>query len=86
MDKEMKSIHANETWEVVHLPKDYKPIRLKWVYRIKRDEGRNVIKLKVCRVVKGYAQRLGIDYDEVFGHVARFEIICLIIGLITQRN
>lgn len=86
IDKEMKYIHMNETWEVVCPPKDCKPIKLKWVYRIKRNEGGNAVKHMVRLVVKAYAQRPGIDYDEVFALVARFETIYLIIGLADQRN
>lgn len=86
IDDEFKSIQENQTWKVVQPPKWCKPIRLKWVYKIKRDEERNPVKFKACLVVKGYAQWPRIDYDEVFALVARFETIWLIVGLAAQRN
>jgi len=35
MHKEIDSIEYNQTWELVKLPPDKKPIALKWVYKIK---------------------------------------------------
>jgi hypothetical protein len=47
------------------LPTDRRAIGLKWVFKVKRDADGNVVKHKVWLVVKGFAQRHGIDYDEV---------------------
>jgi len=41
---------------------------------------------KARLVVKGYSQKVGIDYDEVFALVAQLEIIRLIISLALQFN
>lgn len=40
---------------------------------------------KTRLVVKSYSQRQGIDYDEVFAHMMRFESICVLILIATQR-
>ena len=37
-------------------------------------------------VAKGYSQKLGIDYDEVFALVARLKIIWLIIAITVQHR
>jgi hypothetical protein len=57
------------------------PIRVKWVFKVKRDEHRVVFKHKACLVVKGYAQRHGINYDEVFTSVAWLDLVRLLITL-----
>ena len=44
-----------------------------------------IVKHKARLVVKGYRQRYGIDCDEVFAHVARFESICILIALGAQE-
>ena len=35
MDEEMKSLHKNDTWELVQLPKGKKAIGCKWAYTMK---------------------------------------------------
>ena len=37
MDEEMNSIEKNKTWELVDLPKRKQVIRVKWVYKTKRN-------------------------------------------------
>jgi hypothetical protein len=56
MMEEMDSIKENGTWSLVDLPPGRKPIGVKWVFKVKRDEHGAVSKHKACLVVKGYAQ------------------------------
>ena len=51
------------------------PMNVKWVYKLKKNQVREVMKHKARLVVKGYNQRLGIDYDEGFSHVVCFESV-----------
>ena len=62
MNNELSSMSQNEVWELVELPKDYKPIRCKRVYKIKRDSNGQVEMYKARFVAKGYSQREGIDF------------------------
>ena len=84
MDDEMKSIMKNEIWKLVSPPKDCKPIGLKWVFKIKRDQNNQIQKYKARLVVKGFAQRQGKDCDEVFAPVARIETIQIILAISVQ--
>ena len=56
MEEEMQSLHKNQTWELVELPKGKRAIGCKWVYKkkeaISENEGE---KLKACLVAKGYS-------------------------------
>ena len=78
---EIFSIEKNNTWVLVDLPKGFKPIGLKWVFKIKRNADGSINKYKARLVAKGYVQRHGIDYDEVFAPVARIETIRLVIAI-----
>lgn len=81
MNAEIASIERNKTWKLVDLPKNRKAIGLKWVYKVKRDPEGRVIKHKARIVAKGYVQKYGVDYEEVFAPVARIETVRLILAL-----
>ena len=66
------------------LPKGVKPIGVKWVLKTKLNEDGDVEKFKARVVEKGYAQRHGIDYTEVFALVARLDTIRVIVAMATQ--
>ena len=86
MDLEMEAIEKNKTWELVILPEGIKRIDVKWIFRTKLNEKGEVDKCKARLVVKGYAQRYGIDYSEVFAPVARWDTIRLILALAAQKG
>jgi hypothetical protein len=86
MEDEMAAIEENKTWTLCELPQGRRAIGLKWVFKVKRDEAGSVVKHKARLVVKGYAQRKGIDYDEVFAPVARLDTVRLLIALAADRG
>jgi hypothetical protein len=45
-----------------------------------------VVKHKARLVAKGYAQRAGVDFDEVFAHVARLDSVRLLLALAAQEG
>jgi hypothetical protein len=54
MIEEMDSIEENGTWSLINIPPGRKPIGVKWVFKVKRDEHGTVSKHKARLVVKGY--------------------------------
>ena len=38
MQREMKSLDNNDVWELVELPSGCKPVRTKWVFKVKADK------------------------------------------------
>jgi hypothetical protein len=68
------------------LPAGHRAIELKWVFKVKKDPQGRIMKHKARLVVKGYAQREGVDYDEIFAPVARIEIVRLLIAVVAQRG
>ena len=86
MDVELKSILDNDTWSPSALPHEHRAIGLKWVFKVKKDPAGNVIKHKARLVAKGYAQKQGIDFDDVFAPVARMETDRLLLALAAHRK
>lgn len=67
---------------LVDKPRGEKIIGLKLVFKLKLNDADNKLKrYKAKLVVKGYVQQPGIDYDDAFAHVARIEIVRLLIVL-----
>jgi hypothetical protein len=84
MFAEMDSIQGNKTWELLDLPHGHRAIGMKWVFKVKKDPAGNIVKHKARLVAKGYAQREGVDFDEVFALVARIETVRLLIALASR--
>ena len=68
-------IEENETWELIDPPAGCRPIGLKWVYKVKRDERGAIVKHKAHLVARGFVQHEGINFEEVFASVARMESV-----------
>ena len=78
MPEEMEVFHRNKTWELVEFPKGRKAIGCKWVYKI-NDDNNQVEKYHARLVVKGYAQKKGIDFNEIFSPVIRLTTIRVVL-------
>ena len=77
---------ANDTWDLVPLPKGRKLVRCKWVYRTKYASYGSVERLKARLVAKVFSQVEWIDYNETFALVAKMNSIRLVISLATLHN
>lgn len=86
MQSEIDAVERNGTWELTELPQNRKPIDLKWIYKLKRDASRNIIKHKAIIVAKGYVQKQGVDFDEVFAPVTRIETIRILLALAAKET
>ena len=86
MREEMLSIDKNDTWELEIPTPHCRPIGLKWIFKLKKNPQGDVIKHKARLVVKGYSQRKGIYYEEVYAPVVRFETIRLLIALAALKK
>jgi transposase InsO family protein len=83
---EIQSLNKMNTWDVVDRPANTKPIRSKWVFKIKTKADGSLDKYKARVVGKGFTQKKGIDYNETFSPVVKFESIRYINVLAFQRN
>ena len=85
MKNEMDSLLGNQTWELTELPIGKKALHNKWVYRIKNEhDGSKHYKARL--VVKGFQQKEGIDYTEIFSPVVKMSTIRLVLGMVAVEN
>ena len=79
--EELEALHKRKVFELVELPKGRKLIKNRWVFDRKTD-GRKKARL----VAKGFSQIEGIDFNEVFSPVVRFETVRLMLALSALEN
>ncbi|KAE8684911.1 Actin-depolymerizing factor 1 [Hibiscus syriacus] len=85
MKDEMDSLMSNQTWELAELPPGKKALHNKWIYRIKEEhDGRKRYKARL--VVKGFQQKEGIDYNEIFSPVVKLSTIRLVLKIVAAEN
>jgi len=75
MKKEYDTLRENKTWILVPRPNDKKILTNRWVFKTKTNKNGEIEKYKARLVARGHTQELGIDYEEVFAPVARYETI-----------
>ncbi|GJY11344.1 retrovirus-related pol polyprotein from transposon TNT 1-94 [Tanacetum coccineum] len=66
---------------MVPLPGGKKPIGNKWVHKIKRNSDDQVERYLARLVVKGYAQKEGINFNEIFSPVVRMTTIRVVLAM-----
>ncbi|XP_070013815.1 putative mitochondrial protein AtMg00820 [Nicotiana tabacum] len=84
MLEEVKFIEKSGTWEMVELSEGKNSIVLKWVFKTKFIADGSLKKHKTRLVSKGYEQQYGVDFEETFSSVARFETVRLVLALAAQ--
>ena len=61
-------------------------LKNKWVFKFKVEEHNLKPRYKARLVVKGFSQRKGIDFDEIFSPVVKMSSICTVLGLAASLN
>ncbi|KAH9296719.1 hypothetical protein KI387_044747, partial [Taxus chinensis] len=85
MDEEMESLEQNQTWDLVKFPAGKRTLQNKWVYRIKEEEGGQK-RYKERLVVKGFTQKSGIDFGEIFSPVVKMTSIRTVLSLVAVED
>ncbi len=73
MELEIESIQKNKTWELIELLVGKNPITSKWVFEVKKTSNGGVDKLKARLVARGFQQCKGLDFDESFAPIVKWQ-------------
>lgn len=86
MEKEILTLKRNGTWSLVPRPENKKVLSNKWVFKTKTNSKGEVEKYKARLVARGHIQKAGIDYEEIFAPVARYEIIRTLLAVAVEEE
>ncbi|GKB26775.1 retrovirus-related pol polyprotein from transposon TNT 1-94 [Tanacetum coccineum] len=86
MQEEFHQFNRLHVWELVDKPFGKNVIKLKWIWKNKKDEDQTVISNKARLVAKGYAQEEGIDFKETFAPVARLEAVWIFVAYAAHKS
>ena len=78
---EVRSLRAKGVYRLIDRTPKMKVLGSKWVFKVKRDQDGNITKFKARYVVKGYMQRLGVDYTNTYANVADIDTIQLLLAM-----
>ncbi|GJX97951.1 retrotransposon protein, putative, unclassified [Tanacetum coccineum] len=74
IQEELHQFNRLQVWELVDKPFGKNVIKLKLLWKNKKDEEQTVIRNKARLVAKGYAQEEGIDFEESFAPLLAWKL------------
>ncbi|GJZ87605.1 retrovirus-related pol polyprotein from transposon TNT 1-94 [Tanacetum coccineum] len=86
MQEELYQFDRLQVWKLVDKPFGKTVIKLKWLWKNKKDEDQTVIRNKARLVAKGYAQEEGIEFEESFAPVARLEAVRIFVAYAAHKS
>jgi hypothetical protein len=89
MKKEFDGCLEQQVWTLVprdSLPAGANVIPVKWVFKIKTDENGKITKFKARITPKGFKQRYGIDFFEVFANTGKYKSLRAMLSIAARRD
>ena len=85
MRKEIDSMKTNKVWTLTEPKPNQKVIKSKWIFKTKLSpDGETIYKARL--VAQGFNQVPGVDYEETFSPVVRFESVRSILALSAKQG
>ena len=86
MHEDMKSLHKNNTYELMKLSKGKRASKNKWVLKRKPEPNRSQPRYKARLVMKGFSKKKCIDFEEIFSPVVKMSSIRVMLDLAASMN
>ena len=83
---EYNSLMVNKTWSISQLPPGHTPIGSRWVFTIKPGVQGSPPRYKTRLVAKGFSQRHGIEYEETFSPVVKYDTLRVILSFVAAND
>jgi hypothetical protein len=86
MQAEYDALLANDTWSLVPRPPGVNLMTGKWIYRHKLLTDGSLDRYKARWVLRGFTQRSGVDFDEIFSPVVKPATIRVVLSLALSQD
>ena len=86
IDKELINLQEHCVWTIELLSEEWKAVRCKWVFKVKNDENRQVVRYKVRLVVQGFSLVYKVNFTETFATTVRRELLRVFLIIVTLYN
>ncbi|KAI0998282.1 hypothetical protein K3495_g9913 [Podosphaera aphanis] len=84
-DCEMESFAENNVCDIVPRPEGRNIVSGKWVCKVKGNAQGKVERFKARYVAKGFSKLQGLDFDETFAPVVRFDSLRLLLAIAAHK-
>lgn len=84
--EELNAHQENQTWKLITRDKKKKTIDSKWVFKVLKNTNGEVKKFKARLCARGFLQQEGIDYQETFAPVVRYDSLRVFLSLVTEKD
>ena len=87
--KEIDAQETNGVWALVpasQVPTGLKPIKCRWVFKVKQNADGTIDKYKARVVVKGYEQVPGIDFHDTYAPTLHLKSLKLMLALVAELD
>ncbi|KAI0996197.1 Retrovirus-related Pol polyprotein from transposon TNT 1-94 [Podosphaera aphanis] len=85
-EDEIASLRENDVWKLVPRPSGRKVVGGKWVCKVKGNAQGELERFKARYVAKGFSQIQGLDYDETFAPVVRYDSLRLLLAISASKG
>lgn len=86
VNSEVASLFAKGTFDIIDTPPNTNPIGAKWVFKRKFDAFGFLLKYKVRLVAKGFLQKYGVNYTDVFSPVSKMTTLRVLLAYAAANN
>jgi hypothetical protein len=81
MEEEYTALLANHTWDLVPRPPGTNVVTVKWLFHHKPTSDGSLDRYKAHWILRGFTQRLGVDYGETFSPIIKFATVPTVLSL-----